>query len=89
VAANSGEVEGLKQSMEKQRALIKELDDQIDESRRTADTIMGSMQIINSIIEELRKNKRMTKDELQMLAKDIKILDVNLKDKTVTIELKV
>jgi predicted ribosome quality control (RQC) complex YloA/Tae2 family protein len=88
VAVNSAEVEGLKQSMEKQSALIKGLDDQIADSRKAADIIMGNMQIINNVIDELRKNKRMTKDELQKLAKDIKILDVNLKDKTVTIELK-
>ena len=87
VAVNSGEVEGLKQSIEKQTALLKELDGQIAESREAADAIMSNMQRINHIIAELAKNKHMTKDELQALAKDIKILDVNLKDKTVTIDL--
>lgn len=88
VPGNSEEVEGLKRSMEKQRALVKGLDDEIAENRNAADAIMRNMQIINGIIDEMKKNRHMTKEELQKLAKEIKILDVNLKSKTVTIELK-
>ena len=81
------EIEGLKVSIEKQKALLKELEDQITESKQMGDIILNNMQQINDLIEESRKNKHITKEELQGLAKGIKILDVNLKDKTVAVEI--
>ena len=39
------------------------------------------------LIKEAKENRHLTKEELQRLSKGIKILDINLKDKTVTIEM--
>ena len=87
VARKNEQAEGLKQSIEKQSALLKEIDDQIAAEKNTGDMIFKNMQQINEIIKKLKENKRMTKEELQAFAKGIKILDVNLKEKTVSIEI--
>jgi predicted ribosome quality control (RQC) complex YloA/Tae2 family protein len=82
----SAEVEGLKQSIEQQRASLDSIDKEAAYSKSAGDAVLNDMQRINLIIEALRKDKHMTKEGLQKLAEGIRILDINLKDKIVTIE---
>ncbi|MGC8586464.1 MAG: NFACT family protein [Candidatus Micrarchaeia archaeon] len=77
----------IEKSIEKQKAIIEEAEKGMAESRRIADFIFENMHEINSIIEKARSEKHITKDELQKLAKSIKIKDVDLKNKTITIEI--
>ena len=86
-AEKSAEVEGLRQSIIKQKSTLDSIDEEITYNKNAGNTIFNSMQQINGIIGALRENRHMTKEDLQKLAKGIKILDVNLKDKTVTIEM--
>lgn len=73
-------------SIEKQRRLIKGAESEIETNKEIAEKIFNNMDAINRIIDELKRNKRMTKEELQQRAEGIKIADVDLKDKKVTID---
>ncbi|MGC8652298.1 MAG: NFACT family protein [Candidatus Micrarchaeia archaeon] len=77
----------IEKSIEKQKALIAETEAEISESKRSADFIFANMEEINRIIEYARRSKHATKEELQKLSKSIKIKDVDLKNKTITIEI--
>ncbi|MDE1868344.1 MAG: NFACT family protein [Candidatus Micrarchaeota archaeon] len=76
----------LRKSIEKQRDLLKEIDDDISSNKAIGDEIFSKISEINKIIAHAKERKRATKEELQELSQSIKILDVNLKDKTLTIE---
>ncbi|HUC38532.1 MAG TPA: NFACT family protein [Candidatus Acidoferrum sp.] len=77
----------LKASIERQRELIKETAEEIESNKEIAEKIFNNMNAINALIEEVRSNKRITKEELQAKTHKIKILDVDLKDKEITIEI--
>jgi predicted ribosome quality control (RQC) complex YloA/Tae2 family protein len=83
---SAAEVE-LKKSIEKQKALVAEIDVEISKSKQIADFIFANMAEINGIIEHAAQNKHAAKEELQRYCKSIRIKDVDLKNKTVTIEI--
>lgn len=76
----------LRLSIEKQRRLLKETDSEIETNKEIADKIFSNMDAINGIIAELKKNRRITKEELQLRAGRIRIIDLDLKEKRVTID---
>lgn len=80
-------VQQLRASIEKQKRILQEIDESINESKRMGDTVLNNMNKLNSIINELKRNKRITKQEAQSLFKDTNIIELDLKNKTVTIEI--
>lgn len=80
------EIVELEKSVEKQKEILQSIDAEISSNKRLGEEIFRNITEINKIINFARARKRATKDELQELSQSIKILDVNLKDKTVTIE---
>ena len=86
-AKKSSAVTEFEKSLEKQRALIASLDAENAECMTSANLIMRNLHSINAIIDFLRQNKHATKEDVRAVAQGIKIFDVNLKDKTVRIEL--
>jgi predicted ribosome quality control (RQC) complex YloA/Tae2 family protein len=83
----SQEAKELKKSIERQMSLIAGVDAESAEFAAKAGVIMRNLPAINAIIDFLRQNRRATKDDVQAVAQGIKILDVNLKEKSVRIEL--
>lgn len=76
----------LKASIERQRELIKSTAEEIESNKEIGEAIFNNMNGINSMIGELKRNKRMTVEELQARTQGIKILGIDLKEKKVTIE---
>ncbi len=79
-------VQQLRASIEKQRKILQDIDESISESKRMGDVVLSNMNRLNVMISELKKNKRITKQEAQSLFSDINIIDLDLKNKTITIE---
>ena len=77
----------LRLSIEKQKRLMKSTESEIETNKEIAEKIFNNMNMINRIVEELKKSKRMTKEELQEHAEGIRITDLDLKEKRVTIEI--
>ncbi len=86
-AVKSREALELEKSLAKQRALLNQLDVEIGKCREGADVVMRNLNSINALVGFMRQNKRATKEEAQAAAQEIRILDVNLKDKTVRIDI--
>jgi predicted ribosome quality control (RQC) complex YloA/Tae2 family protein len=83
----SNEAQAIRKSIEKQRELLKITEEGIVKSRRAGEIIFKNTSAINSIIMLLREKKRLSKEELQALLPDVKIVELDLKNKTVTIDL--
>ncbi len=77
----------LRLSIEKQRRLMKSAESDIEANKEMAEKIFDNMNRINMIIDELRKSKRITREELQGHAEGMRIMDLDLRDKKVTIEI--
>jgi predicted ribosome quality control (RQC) complex YloA/Tae2 family protein len=77
----------LRASIERQKDLITSTAKEIESNKEIGEAIFNNMNNINLIIEELKRNKRITADELQAHVSKIKILGVDLKEKKVTIEI--
>jgi len=86
-AEESNEAQAIRKSIEKQRELLKITEEGIVKSRRAGEIIFKNTGAINSIIMLLREKKRLSKEELQALLPDVKIVELDLKNKTVTIDL--
>ncbi len=78
--------EQLKASIEKQRKIMGGIDSDIETNKEIAEKIFRNMNEINDIINELKKSKRMTLEELRSRTK-IGVQSIDLKNKTVTIEI--
>ncbi len=78
--------EQLKISIEKQRKILSQIDDDIRANKEVGERIMNNMQKVNQIIDELKKNKRANIEDVKPGA-GIKVLGLSLKDKTVTLEI--
>jgi len=83
----SGEAKAIKKSIEKQKELLKVAKSEAELCRKAGEEIFKERALIDQIIEELRRNKRITVEELQVRFPNVKILELNLKDKTVKIRL--
>ncbi|MDE1810847.1 MAG: NFACT family protein [Candidatus Micrarchaeota archaeon] len=84
----SAEAQKILKSIEKQRRLLDEIQDGADESRKTADAILHNMTAINILINAAKSNKRVTKEELQSMTSEFRVIEVNLKEKTMRLEKK-
>ncbi len=82
----SSKAKELEASIRKQKEIIEQTAMEIKELKLKGDTIYNNMQLINSIIKMAREMKRFKKEDIEE-AFGIKVKEVNLKDKTVTIEL--
>ena len=82
------EIKELKASIEKQKAILKNIDQEIDQNKQTGSFILNKMHQVNKLIDAAKSNKHITKEELQNISENLKILEVNLKDKKIKIEIK-
>ncbi len=83
----SEEERELAASIQKQREIIKEIDVQIESNKAVAETVFRRMGAINKMIDEARKNKRITEEEMNDMFNEIETLEVDLKKKSFTIEI--
>ncbi|MGC8670076.1 MAG: NFACT family protein [Candidatus Micrarchaeia archaeon] len=71
-------------SIEKQKKLVEEIENEINESKKAAEYIFSNMTEINKLISNAQSNKHITLDEIQRYT-SIKIKEIDLKNKTITI----
>lgn len=74
-------------SIEKQRALVGGIGPQIESNKAVAEIVFRNMKEINRMIAEARKNRRITKEEMNEVFRRVKTLEVDLKKKSFTIEI--
>jgi predicted ribosome quality control (RQC) complex YloA/Tae2 family protein len=73
-------------SIDKQKKLAEDAVEMIESNKMIAESIFSRMNEINVIISMLQREKRITKEELQKASGSIKIIELDLKSKMVTIE---
>ncbi len=78
---------GLENSIKKQHQLLKSNQDQMEINKLSGEIIFRNMNIINALIAELRNNNKISIEELQKIFPDLKILNIDLKQKTILIDL--
>lgn len=86
-AAENPEVKKFESSLNKQKALIDSLDKGIQQNKEIGQLLFAHMHEINQIIEKARSNRNITVKELQGAFPKFKIKAINLKDKSLTVEL--
>lgn len=80
--------EATKASIEKQKQLLVDIDNEISENKRQGDYIMNNMHQINEMINLAKSRRNPTKEELQQNSIHIEILNVNTKTKIIKIKTK-
>jgi len=80
-------IKELEASIEKQRAAISDLQIEIEHGRNAGTKIFERLNEMNQFVEFIKAKRRITSEELQTAFPDIKVLGLDLKDKTVVIEL--
>lgn len=81
------EIEKIEISIKKQKNLVIELENEIHKNKSIGEKIFMQMPYINHIIKELQENKHMSKEALQEVSPEIKIISINLKEKIVVIDI--
>ncbi len=81
------ELKEARSNVEKQIEAAKRLKVESEESAKEAHLMLMKMKEINEIIAYMRANRRATAEELQGAFKNVKIKNIDLKNKTVTIEI--
>ena len=71
-------------SIEKQKLILTEIDNEIKQNRLVGDYIINHMHELNTIIAAMKSNKSASKEELQKLSEQIEILNINMKTKKYT-----
>ncbi len=84
--AKEKRVEELTLSIAKQEAGLASVDRDIEANKEKGALLLAHLREINQLVEAMQANKRLTKDELQRMFPKIKVLNVDLKEKTVRIE---
>lgn len=79
--------EELQKSIAKQEHILEQIDEQIAENKAAGAAIFNNLQLMNRIIKTAQSEKRITAEELQRLFPEAKIINVDLKDKTLAVEL--
>jgi predicted ribosome quality control (RQC) complex YloA/Tae2 family protein len=74
-------------SIEKQEKMINGAEKDIEANRLAGQAIFSNMTVINKMIEEARQKKHITVEELAAIFPSLKIKNIDLKDKTITIVL--
>ncbi len=72
-------------SIEKQQLILKGIEKEIEDNKKIGDYIINHMHEINTIIDSIRSNKNATKQGLQALSREIEILSINMKSKSIKI----
>jgi predicted ribosome quality control (RQC) complex YloA/Tae2 family protein len=80
------EAEELEKSIKRQEGILKGMQEGIDSAQYTGNRIMENMEMINRIIKAAQENRRITKEELQKMFPKVKVLSIDLKEKTLEIE---
>jgi predicted ribosome quality control (RQC) complex YloA/Tae2 family protein len=80
-------LEGIRASIGKQKELLKGMDSEIEENRKIGQKIFANMEMLNRLINELRADIKKDKESLSREFPKLKIRDINLKERTLTIEL--
>ncbi|MDE1856848.1 MAG: NFACT family protein [Candidatus Micrarchaeota archaeon] len=83
----SESVKELEKSIEKQRAILAQIDQRISDNKAVGDAIYGRMWEINGLIDDLKANRNATVEAVQPRHKGIKILKIDLKSKTVRVDI--
>ena len=86
-AAGTAKVAELERSIERQRALITEDEREMGHEAEMGRKVFENMEAINSICLSLRENRRMGLEELRAAFPWLKIVSLDLKDKSFTIDL--
>lgn len=74
-------------SIEKQKKILEEALPGISDAKEAGEKLMHNMNLVNEIIFKARGNKHISAKELQEEFSDITIKDIDLKNKTITLEL--
>ena len=81
------EIEETENSIKKQQKLFEQNKIELQAAKDAGETIFRNMQLINAVLAAARENKNITLDRLQEMFPEIKIFSVDLKKKTIEIEL--
>ncbi len=79
--------EELQNSIKKQEKILDRIDVEIAGSKELGNALFNNMALVNELVKAAQANKRITKEELQKMFPTIRILNVDLKDKRLTVEL--
>lgn len=80
-------VEELLSSIEKQEKSSRNLDGEIERNKEAGKLLLERMGEVNESIGAMKSNKKLTKEELQRMFPKLKVLNVDLQEKTVTIDI--
>lgn len=80
------EEEKIISSIEKQKHILEEIDNEIKGNRAAGDYIMNHMHELNAILQAVKSNKNMDKEQLQRLSEEIEILNINMKTKSIRVK---
>jgi predicted ribosome quality control (RQC) complex YloA/Tae2 family protein len=81
------EIEETENSIKKQQKLFEQNKIELQAAKDAGETIFRNMQLINAVLAAARENKNITLDRLQEMFPEIKVLSVDLKKKTIDVEL--
>lgn len=84
----SEEEEKTRASIKKQEQILEEIDQEIEENRKSGEQIINNMHEINAIIESARSKKNPTVSDLSNPHGKIEVLSVNTKNKSIKIRIK-
>jgi predicted ribosome quality control (RQC) complex YloA/Tae2 family protein len=81
------DLEELNSTIDRQKELVKQFEDESVEAAQIAKTISQNMNEINHIVYYMQENRRATLEEVKKEFPNIKIEKINLKDKKITLEM--
>jgi predicted ribosome quality control (RQC) complex YloA/Tae2 family protein len=79
------EAEKILASIEKQKLILEEIDNSIKENRNAGEYIMKHMHELNRIIGVVKSRKNIGAEELRHLSKEIEILNISMKTKSMKV----
>jgi predicted ribosome quality control (RQC) complex YloA/Tae2 family protein len=82
----SSKAKELESSIKKQREIVEQTADEVDRLKSKGKLIYENMQLINNIINTAKSLKRFSKEDIEKEF-GISVIDVDLKDKTITLDL--
>ncbi len=80
------EEERITSSIEKQKLILEGIQSEAEQNKRFGDYIMKHMHELNRIIESARSSKSPKIEDIQKLSDEIRILNINLKSKSIRIK---
>jgi predicted ribosome quality control (RQC) complex YloA/Tae2 family protein len=86
-SVKSAKEQELESSIAKQESILREMDSHIEANKAAGEVIFKNMNTVNKLIEYAKNNRKSTKEELKKMFPGLVIDDVDLKEKTITVEL--